>query len=105
MKLGNVSEVTLKVLQLHEVVNIRFGLMIVGQAGVGKTTCYQILKAAMNKILDANPEAGKKYSRVEERVVNPKSVTMGQLYGEIDLLSQEWTDGLLSSIMRQCNND
>jgi len=59
----------------------------------------------MNKILDNNPEAGKKYARVEERVVNPKSVTMGELYGEVDLLSQEWTDGLLSSIMRECNND
>lgn len=59
----------------------------------------------MNKILDNNPEAGKKYARVEERVVSPKSVTMGELYGEVDLLSQEWTDGLLSSIMRECNND
>lgn len=38
-------------------------------------------------------------------MVNPKSVTMGELYGEIDLLSQEWSDGLLSSIMRECNND
>lgn len=105
MKLGNSADVALKVMQLHEVVNIRFGLMLVGEAGVGKTTCYRILKSAMNKVLDADPDAGKKYSRVEERVVNPKSVTMGELYGEIDLLSQEWTDGLLSSIMRECNND
>jgi dynein heavy chain len=78
--------------------------MIVGEAGVGKSTCYRILKTAMNKVLDDNPEAGRKYCRVEERVVNPKSVTMGELYGEIDLMSQEWTDGLLSSIMRECNN-
>lgn len=105
MKLGNAPAVALKVLQLHEVVNIRFGLMIVGEAGVGKTTCYRLLKRAMDKVLDNDPEAGKKYCRVEERVVNPKSVTMGELYGEIDLLSQEWSDGLLSSIMRECNND
>jgi dephospho-CoA kinase len=39
--------------------------MIVGEAGVGKTTCYRILKQAMSKILDNDPEAGKKYSRVE----------------------------------------
>lgn len=77
MKLGNAPSITTKVLQLHEVVNIRFGLMIVGEAGVGKTTCYRILKQGMNKILDDNPEAGKKYSRVEEKVINPKSVTMG----------------------------
>lgn len=65
MKLGNSHGVALKVLQLHEVVNIRFGLMIVGDAGVGKTTCYRILKQSMNRVLDADPEAGKKYSRVE----------------------------------------
>ena len=64
MKLGNAATVTTKVLQLHEVVNIRFGLMLVGEAGVGKSTCYRILKTAMNKILDDNPDAGKKYSRV-----------------------------------------
>jgi len=38
--------------------------MIVGEAGVGKTTCYRILKQAMAKILDNDPEAGKKYSRI-----------------------------------------
>ena len=81
MKLGNADTVTTKVLQLHEVVNIRFGLMLVGEAGVGKSTCYRILKQAMGKVLDNNPDAGKKYARVEERVVNPKSVTMGELYG------------------------
>lgn len=64
MKLGNAAAITTKVLQLHEVVNIRFGLMIVGEAGCGKTTCYRILKQAMSKILDNDPEAGKKYSRV-----------------------------------------
>ena len=55
MKLGNIKSVTTKVLQLHEVVNIRFGLMLVGEAAVGKTTIYRILKKAMIKILDNNP--------------------------------------------------
>jgi hypothetical protein len=30
--------------------------MIVGEAGVGKTTCYRILKSAMVDIIKANPE-------------------------------------------------
>ena len=42
--LGNLDEVAIKVIQLYEVLNIRFGVMIVGEAGVGKTNCYQILK-------------------------------------------------------------
>jgi len=36
--------VTTKVIQLHEVMNVRFGVMIVGAAGVGKTIIYKILK-------------------------------------------------------------
>lgn len=43
-KLGNMNEVAIKVIQLYEVINIRFGVMIVGEAGVGKTSCYRILK-------------------------------------------------------------
>jgi len=62
--------------------------MLVGQAGVGKTTCYRLLKNSMIALLDEYPEAGKKYYKVEERVVNPKSVAMGELYGEVDVLSQ-----------------
>ena len=84
--------------------NIRFGVMVVGEAGVGKTNCYRILKSSMAALIDKNPDNAEQYYRVEERVINPKSVTMGELYGEIDVMTQEWTDGLLSSIMRECNN-
>ena len=38
----------------------------------------------------------------ETFVMNPKAITMGELYGEYNLLSQEWTDGLGSGIMRNC---
>ena len=44
---GNEESVSEKVIQLYEVMNIRFGVMIVGEAGVGKTQCYQILKNSM----------------------------------------------------------
>ena len=33
-------------------------------------------------------------------VLNPKSVNMGELYGEVNPISQEWRDGLASNIMR-----
>lgn len=54
-KLGNHDEVAIKVIQLYEVINIRFGVMIVGDAGVGKTTCYRILKSSMAELIKANP--------------------------------------------------
>lgn len=44
--------------------------------------------------------------------LNPKAVSLGELYGEYDLSTNEWTDGVLSSLMRaacagtvQCGSD
>ncbi len=50
-KLGGDKELTTKIMQLHEVFGVRFGVMIVGESGVGKTTIYRLLKEAMLKLL------------------------------------------------------
>lgn len=38
---------------------------------------------------------------VKVEVLNPKCITMGELYGEFNPLTQEWHDGLASTIMRR----
>ena len=44
----------LKVIQLFETFNVRFGVMLVGTTGSGKTSCYEILDDVMNHLRDNN---------------------------------------------------
>ena len=41
------------------------------------------------------------YRNVQTTVLNPKAVSMGELYGEFNLLTMEWKDGLLATAVRE----
>ncbi|XP_032988956.1 dynein axonemal heavy chain 1 isoform X1 [Rhinolophus ferrumequinum] len=89
-----------KCIQLYETTVVRHGLMLVGPAGSGKSNCYRILAAAMTSLKGQPSISGGVYEAVNYYVLNPKSITMGQLYGEFDLLTHEWTDGIFPSLIR-----
>uniref|UniRef100_A0A8D1UYI8 Dynein axonemal heavy chain 1 n=1 Tax=Sus scrofa TaxID=9823 RepID=A0A8D1UYI8_PIG len=89
-----------KCIQLYETTVVRHGLMLVGPTGSGKSNCYRVLAAAMTSLKGQPSISGGVYEAVNYYVLNPKSITMGQLYGEFDLLTHEWTDGIFSSLIR-----
>lgn len=41
------------------------------------------------------------FNSVCEYPLNPKSLSLGELYGEYNLSTNEWLDGVLSAIMRK----
>ena len=89
-----------KVIQLYETMVVRHGVMLVGPTCGGKTTCYQILRDALTSLHGAG-EDHPDYQPVNTFVMNPKAVSMGELYGEVDPATTEWRDGLMATAVRQ----
>ncbi|XP_067839723.1 dynein axonemal heavy chain 6 [Heptranchias perlo] len=99
-----VPTMIVKVIQLYETMIVRHGVMLVGPTGSGKTTVYQILAETLGTLHSAG-EIDPSYQPVKTYVLNPKSITMGELYGEINSLTLEWNDGLMALSVRAAVND
>uniref|UniRef100_A0A8C3IXU7 Dynein axonemal heavy chain 6 n=1 Tax=Chrysemys picta bellii TaxID=8478 RepID=A0A8C3IXU7_CHRPI len=93
-----------KVIQLYETMLVRHGVMLVGPTGGGKTTVYQILAQTLGVLHEAGEE-NPFYQPVKTYILNPKSITMGELYGEVNNLTLEWKDGLMGLSVRAAVND
>ncbi|CAH1791320.1 unnamed protein product [Owenia fusiformis] len=113
-----------KVKQLHQQLLVRHGVMLVGPTGGGKTMVRSILQKTLvllPTISMDDPGAqtvgpdGKRQSifvhnrnkkgHVDIFAINPKCVKLGELYGETDPNTFEWSDGLIANAVRKFSRE
>ncbi len=92
--------VKIKIQQIYEMMIVRHGFMIVGATMGGKTVNYSCLAEALTIMSEDNEDI----LPIEYRVINPKSITMNQLYGSFDPVSHEWSDGVIPINYREQAN-
>ncbi|KAF4798840.1 Dynein-1-alpha heavy chain, flagellar inner arm I1 complex [Turdus rufiventris] len=82
-----------KVVQMYETMLTRHTTMVVGPTGGGKTVVIKTLCQAQKKL----GLLTKLYT------LNPKAMSVIELYGILDPVTRDWTDGVLSNIFRDIN--
>jgi dynein heavy chain len=95
-----VPRFVVKTIELYQTMNVRFGVMTVGPTGGGKSCCLRALQSAQGNLKEQKHQDSAMAQECRTYIFNPKCITMGELYGEFNPLTQEWTDGLGSTFIR-----
>jgi dynein heavy chain len=94
--LDNTDYCVNKIIQLYDSKQTRHGNMLVGRTNSGKSTVYKVLQKALNLL---NAELPTKFSKVNTYALNPKSISMTELYGYFDSTEDKSHIGVFSYLM------
>ncbi|EAY20056.1 Dynein heavy chain family protein [Trichomonas vaginalis G3] len=84
--------------EIYETTLVRHGIMFVGGAMGGKSTAWKALQMTLGKL--AAEGIGKP---AKTFTLNPKAISIPELYGLFDPVTSGWSDGVLSSFIRDCS--
>ena len=95
----------LKVIQTYEMSLVRHSLMLVGPSGTGKSRIVEVLHKTLEACAISDTEPPMVGQSHKEMRMNPKAITAPQMFGFLDIISNEWTEGIFASIWRKANKD
>ncbi|KAB0345364.1 hypothetical protein FD754_022290, partial [Muntiacus muntjak] len=99
-----------RIIQFYNQLQACVGVMLVGPTGGGKTTVRRILERALTLLpieefllideRDSISQISGRRGKIDICILNPKCITLSELYGHLDPNTMEWADGLLSATIR-----
>lgn len=80
-----------KTFDLYQTMKVRHGTMVVGPSNAGKSEVIIAVAGALER---------KRNGQTIIHRINPKSITLEQMYGRLDPSTQIWTEGIFTQLWR-----